>query len=60
MLKGNMEVLDDKNIKKEMWKDVFTKYYTGGWDGGDFIILRFMAENGRYYSNFNSEDFKIE
>jgi general stress protein 26 len=60
MLRGNMEVLDDKNIKKEIWKDAFTKYYTGGRDGGDFIILKFTAENGRYYSDFNSVDFKIE
>jgi general stress protein 26 len=60
MLKGTMEVLEDKNIKKEIWKDEFTMYYPAGMDGGDFIILKFTAENGRYYSNFSSEDFKIE
>jgi general stress protein 26 len=38
MLKGKMEVLDDKKVKKEIWNDEFSKYYTGGWDGGDFII----------------------
>ena len=60
MLKGAMEVLEDKKIKKEIWKDEFSMYYKGGMDGGDFIILKFTAESGRYYSNFNSEDFKIE
>ena len=60
MLKGKMEVLDDKKIKKELWKDEYEKYYTGGKDGGDFIVIKFTAETGRYYSNFNSEDFKIE
>jgi len=60
MLKGKMEVLEDKKIRKEIWKDEFSIYYKGGWDGGDFIILRFTAESGRYYSNFHSEDFKIE
>jgi len=60
MLKGLMEVLDDKKTKKELWKDEFEKYYTGGKNGGDFIILKFIAETGRYYSNFSSEDFKIE
>jgi general stress protein 26 len=35
-------------------------YYNGGVDGGDFIILKFTAETGRYYSNFHSEDFTIE
>jgi general stress protein 26 len=60
MLKGKMEVVDDKKIKREIWRDEFSQYYTGGWDGGDFIIIRFTAENGRYYSNFSSEDFSIE
>jgi len=59
MLKGTMEVVDDKDIKAEIWKDEFSMYYQGGADDGDFIILRFTAENGRYYSNFKSEDFDI-
>ncbi|MDR2865224.1 MAG: pyridoxamine 5'-phosphate oxidase family protein, partial [Spirochaetaceae bacterium] len=60
MLKGTMEILDDIKTKKEIWKDEYTQYYTGGIGGGDFIIIKFTAENGRYYSNFSSEDFKIE
>ena len=60
MLKGTMQVLDDKKIKKELWNDDFEKYYSGGMDGGDFIILKFTAESGRYYSNFHSEDFEIK
>ena len=59
MLKGKMEVLEDKKIKKEIWKDEFSVYYNGGMDGGDFIILKFTATEGRYYSNFSSENFKI-
>jgi len=54
-----MEVIDDVDIKKEIWKDGFSMYYQGGMDGGDFILLRFTAETGRYYSNFHSEDFSI-
>jgi len=60
MLKGIMEVLDDKKIKKELWKDEYTQYYTCGINGGDFIIIKFTAANGRYYSNFNSEDFTVK
>ena len=60
MLKGTMEVVDDIDIKKEIWKDEFTMYYKDGADGDDFIILRFTAETGRYYSNFHSEDFTIK
>ena len=60
MLKGVMEVVDDINIKKEIWKDEFSIYYQGGVDGEDFILLKFTAETGRYYSNFRSEDFDID
>jgi len=60
MLRGLMEVVDDSDVKTEFWKDEFSMYYQGGKDGGDFIILKFTAESGRYYSNFRSEDFVIE
>ena len=60
MLRGTMEVVDDTDVKKDIWKDEFSMYYTGGMAGGDFIILKFTAQNGRYYSNFKSEDFEIE
>ena len=59
MLRGTMEVLDDQDVRKELWKDEYNQYYTGGVDGGDFIIIKFTAENGRYYSNFNSENFIV-
>jgi general stress protein 26 len=60
MLKGIMEVVDDVEVKKGIWKDDFSMYYQGGMDGGDFTILKFMAKTGRYYSNFKSEDFEID
>ena len=59
MLKGTMEVVEDAAIKNEIWKDEFSMYYQGGRDGGDFIIIKFTAETGRYYGNFKSEDFMI-
>jgi general stress protein 26 len=57
MLKGTMEVVDDIDIKREIWKDDFSMYYQGGVDGGDYILIRFTAESGRYYRNGSSEDF---
>ena len=60
MLKGIMEVLEDNDLKKVIWKDEFSMYYQGGMDSGYFILLRFIAETGRFHSNFKSEDFKID
>jgi len=59
MLRGTMEVVDCPALKAEIWQDSFAQYYDGGRDGGDFIILKFSAENGRYYHDFKSEDFTI-
>ncbi len=59
MLKGKMEVLEDKKTLKEIWKDEYDMYYKGGMNGGDFIVLKFSAESGRFYGNFKSEDFEI-
>lgn len=60
MLKGTMEVVDDPATKKEIWKDDFSIYYQGGVNGGDFILLKFTAESGRFYSNFNSDSFMVD
>jgi general stress protein 26 len=59
MLRGTMEVVDDNDVKAALWQDSFSMYYEGGMDGEDFILLKFTAENGRYYSNFHSEDFEV-
>jgi general stress protein 26 len=60
MLKGTMQVLEDREVKKEFWKDEFDVYYKGGMDGGDFTLIKFTAQSGRYYSDFHSEDFSVE
>jgi general stress protein 26 len=58
MLRGIMEVCNDEKTKKEIWKDEFSMYYKDGING-DFIIIKFTAKSGRYYSNFSSRDFNI-
>ncbi|MDR0766231.1 MAG: pyridoxamine 5'-phosphate oxidase family protein [Odoribacteraceae bacterium] len=58
MLKGTMEIVDDTRVKQALWQDEYAKYYTGGADGGDYTLLKFTAETGRYYCNFHSTDFK--
>jgi len=59
MLKGKMEVLEDAETKEMIWRDGDTLYYPGGVTDPDYCVLKFTAESGRYYSNFNSEDFKV-
>jgi len=60
MLKGTMEVLEDAEIKKTIWRFGDTRYYLKGVTDPDYCVLRFTAREGRYYSGFKSEAFLIE
>ena len=56
---GTMEVLEDAAIKEEIWEFGDKMYYPKGATDPDYCVLKFTAQNGRYYSNFKSEDFEI-
>ena len=60
MLLGVMEVIDDMKVKKEIWKNGFTMYYSEGINDSDFILLKFTAKSGRYYSDLNTGNFEID
>jgi general stress protein 26 len=60
MLTGTMEVLEDQDSKEMIWQEGDTMYYPLGVTDPDYCVLRFTANTGRFYSNFNSEDFTIE
>ena len=60
MLRGVMEVLKDSASKKMIWKDGDEMYYPRGVTDPDYCVLKFTAQNGRYYSNFKSENFEVE
>ncbi len=59
MLRGTMEVLTDPESKERIWREGDTMYYPGGVTDPDYCVLRFTATDGRFYSNFHSEDFSI-
>jgi general stress protein 26 len=60
MLRGTMEVLHDRASKEMIWRDGDEMYYPNGVTDSDYCVLRFTAQNGRYYSNFKSENFEVE
>lgn len=60
MLKGSMEVLQDGETKEMIWREGDEMYYPKGVTDPDYCVLKFTAENGRYYSNFKSENFEVE
>jgi general stress protein 26 len=60
MLICTMEVLHDSPSKEMIWKHGDEMYYSKGVTDPDYCVLRFTAQNGRYYSNFKSENFEVE
>jgi general stress protein 26 len=60
MLKGTMEVLEDSHSKEMIWRDGDTMYYPLGVTDPDYCVLKFTAYNGRFYSNFKSENFQVD
>ncbi|MFG6345363.1 MAG: pyridoxamine 5'-phosphate oxidase family protein [Lachnospiraceae bacterium] len=49
MLVGTMEVLQDAEIKQELWHPGDTMYYSGGVTDPDYCVLKFTAVKGRHY-----------
>jgi general stress protein 26 len=60
MLRGTMEVLQHSASKEMIWRPGDEMYYHKGVTDPDYCVLKFTAQNGRYYSNFKSENFDVE
>ena len=60
MLTGTMEVLQDDDIKREIWRTGDTMYYKQGVTDPDYCVLKFTATKGRHYCDFKTESFNIE
>lgn len=60
MLRGQMEVLEDAASRRLIWREGDTLYYPLGVDDPDYCVLRLTACDGRYYSDFHSENIEIK
>ncbi len=58
-LVGTVEILETPEAKEEIWQEGDQMYYKQGITDPDYCVLKFTAIRGRYYSNFQSEDFTI-
>ena len=60
MLKGTMEVLTDAKSKEMIWHNGDEQYYPGGVTDPNYCVLKFIATDGRFYSDFYPRSFVIE
>lgn len=59
MLIGTMEVLEDLETKKEIWRTGDTMFYRKGVTDPDYCVLKFTAIKGRHYCDFKTESFNM-
>ncbi|MFT4106888.1 MAG: pyridoxamine 5'-phosphate oxidase family protein [Lacrimispora sp.] len=59
MLTGTMEVLEDAQIKEEIWQTGDTMFYKKGVNDPDYCVLRFTASKGRHYCDLKTESFEL-
>lgn len=58
MFGGNVEIIDDINIKKKIWLDWWTKYYLKGLNDPDYTLFRLKPKIAEFYSNLQKTQFK--
>lgn len=59
MLIGTIEVLEDEQTKKEIWRMGDTMFYKKGVSDPDYCVLKFTATQGRHYCDFKTESFEL-
>ncbi len=59
MFGGEIEVIDDMEIKRQFWLDRSVSYYPKGLEDPDYTILRFNPKDARFYYKLNQIEFKL-
>ncbi|MDO4332794.1 MAG: pyridoxamine 5'-phosphate oxidase family protein [Eubacteriales bacterium] len=60
MLIGTMEILQDEETKKEIWRVGDTMFYKQGVTDPDYCVLKFTAIKGRHYCDLKVENFSFK
>ena len=59
MLVGDIEVLQDAESKRRLWRDGYERYYPQGVTDPDYSVLRFNAKWGNYYHALSNVSFEL-
>ena len=55
LLTGEIEIVKNADIKKSFWQDNWKMYYKGGVNDPDYALLKFVADEYKYYNG----EFKV-
>lgn len=59
MFGGDIEIVEDMDIKREFWLDRSKRYYPKGLEDPDYTILRFKPKNARFYYKLHQTQFAL-
>jgi len=59
LLRGTMTVCEDQTTKDLIWRSGDTQYYPLGPDDPDYCVLRFEAEQARFYCDLRSQELEL-
>ncbi|MFX1387070.1 MAG: pyridoxamine 5'-phosphate oxidase family protein [Promethearchaeota archaeon] len=57
MFGGEVEVIDDMEIKRKIWLDWWTKYYFKGLEDPDYTLLRLSPKTAQFYYRIQKVQF---
>lgn len=56
---GEIQVIEDKNIRHLLWQDDWIQFYEGGVDGTDYTILQFKPLTARGWYKCEKFEFQL-
>jgi general stress protein 26 len=59
MLLGKIEILNDRQSRKKLWRDGYEKYYRAGIDDPDYSVLRVTSERANFYYGLSNVSFEV-
>ena len=60
MLTGDIEIVDDLEAKRRLWRDGWEAYYPQGVTDPEYCMLRFTARWGNYYHDLQNVSFDMD
>jgi general stress protein 26 len=58
-LSGEIEILQDLQYKKRLWREGFEQYYSQGLTDPDYSVMRFTSKDARYYHGLQKVTFSV-
>jgi general stress protein 26 len=58
MYGGDVEIIDDMDIKRNIWLDWWTRYYFKGLEDPDYTLLRLRPKNAEFYYKLQKTVFE--